>query len=155
MAAQTLFGHELVVIDETNDCDFFATFNIDLDALVQAVRDIARERPDFVYGSMYAACSYQIKGCPACIIGQALARIGVDVNVLMYLDTGGDLEDTKFTSPWSGDTTVRSLAGAGSILLDYDPDIRIKWLNSVQEDQDNDSSWGDAVRRADIRYPLV
>ena len=155
MVAQTLFGHELVVVDETNYYDFFATFNIDLDELVQAVRDIAKEHPDFVYGSMYETCNYQVKGCPACIIGQALARIGVDVKVLTYLDTGGDSEDTKFVSPWSGDTTVGSLAGGGSILLDYDHDIRIKWLNCVQETQDNDSAWGDCIRLADKRFPLV
>lgn len=154
MATKTLFGRELVVVDETNYYDFFATFDINLDDLVQAVREIAAENPRYVYGSNFSQCNYQVKFCPACIIGRALVKIGVPVALLVYLDTGGDSEDTEFTSPWAGDTTVRALAGAGSVLLDYELDPRIEWLNFVQERQDSNIMWQSCINEADKKFPL-
>jgi hypothetical protein len=64
------------------------TLTYDDHRFIQAMRDVVAERgPDFVYPNEWRrdeldGCRYVYDGRPACIIGAALARMGVPLDVL-------------------------------------------------------------------------
>lgn len=116
---------------------------IDADKLIQAVRGLAAERPDFVYpanplDNAGPACYYTTEdGTPDCIIGCAMDRIGqplpaqdrVGFNECKLLD------DAVYSTPWERalDTSLE----------------KFRWLSRVQQSQDAGYSWSEAVRQAD------
>lgn len=66
-----------------------ATLTDDDQRFIQAMRDVVDERgPDFVYPDEWqrdeAGCRYVYDGRPACVIGAALARMGVPLDVLSF-----------------------------------------------------------------------
>ncbi|CAM4332072.1 hypothetical protein NONI108955_21285 [Nocardia ninae] len=114
---------------------------IDLDALVQQVRAVARENPEFVYQSAGyeddggPTCRYVRDGRPSCIIGHAAARAGVALAVLEDWDSrpvGCDIA-----------TVLEDLYGLAGDACG--------WLDEVQRHQDYGGQWGAAVERADAR----
>lgn len=112
--------------------------------LVAEVRRLAAEQPDFIYGNQEGAeeneCSYF--GCAvgdsngqACIVGQAMTNLGVDMERLEDLEKSG--------------------ISAGIIAALEDGLVPIKhtgedaqWLANVQYYQDNGRPWGEAVALA-------
>lgn len=105
--------------------------------LIEAVRGLADENPDFMYQPFNSRC-YYTKGrndTPGCIIGQALLK----------LDPGLEIELTN--------TDREGIIPGVSDLIDalqieaHKPD-RI-WLEVVQGRQDLGSNWGKAVAYAD------
>lgn len=107
--------------------------------LVVAVRAAAAENPRRVYGAnidgIAGSCVYfNLEGCPSCLIGQGLARLGVT------LDDVGDYNQS---------TEVLTLVGAlfRSDLVDAK---NLDWLQAAQQIQDTgETDWGDCVALAD------
>ena len=113
--------------------------------LIQEVRKIAAERPNFVYGKQGVdndSCSYfgrdvgDETGSP-CIIGQALKNLGVDTSRLK------EAEDHL-----ADDLVISSALDAGHIEIAY-TDREAQWLLHVQTKQDSDETWAKAVEEAD------
>jgi hypothetical protein len=112
--------------------------------LIQAVREIAAERPDFVYPAQSRSdgptCYYTTEdGSPDCIIGHAMARIGQalpaqrrrdwnECHLLNYSVREGGW-------PYVLNTTQENLL----------------WLGWVQHYQDSGYTWAAAVESADSR----
>jgi len=120
---------------------------IDAKALIQAVRALAAERPDFVYvadiGSSGPSCYYTTEdGTPDCIIGCAMARIGQalpaqlrqGVNDCVLLNFG--VADPAWR---------RALDGTEN---------EFRWLTAVQGSQDIGHHWSEAVAKADRDYTI-
>jgi hypothetical protein len=94
------------------------------------VRDLAAERPDFVYdkggseGCRYGANETQ----PGCIFGQALAALGSPV-----------------PSYWEG----KSINGLMIVMHVFPLTKQKNWASRVQYWQDKGVSWGKSVQNAD------
>ena len=105
--------------------------------VVAQVRALAQERPDYVYqrplGNPETECSY-LTGADGqgCIMGQALTRLGVSIEALSTIEG----ENVMAALPR---LAVRTTPSDGW------------WLRAVQEQQDHGSTWGQAVRRADVQ----
>ena len=135
---------------------------VTLEQLEAAVREIAAERPDFVYTKQPARqgydcegseCSYVSAGISVdhqgegCIVGQALMRIGFDKELLAEIQ-GGVAQDIRdflahpvFQERFEGLSQIENL---------HDPrNHRLRWLSRVQGAQDTGSSWEEAVKEAD------
>lgn len=113
--------------------------------LIQEVRKIAAERPDFVYGDQGIdnnTCSYfgrdigDESGSP-CIIGQALKNLGVDTSRLKQAE-----------DELAEDLEISRVLGLGYIELPY-TDQEAQWLQKVQTNQDFNDYWVKAVEEAD------
>lgn len=114
--------------------------------VIEEVRRLAEEQPDFVYSKQEGAnanedCSYF--GCfignttgQACIVGQALAKLSVDMSDLKRE------EDKGF-----GMGIAEALVG-GVVDIPY-TEREAKWLGDVQNHQDLGESWAQAVVLAD------
>jgi len=131
-----------------------------LDDLVNAVREVAAERPDFIYKrrtytNHEKVCVYtEPDGTPSCIIGVALARVG---------DPVPSWDEDRFYSP----SVDRELTIFGTrVWLDYfgidniwnesdEVRSRIHWLNYLQNQQDNGATWSEAVEWADRNYAII
>lgn len=104
--------------------------------IIQKVRDIAGENPDFVYtppNDDGGACVYYHDGQPSCLIGRALAAQGV---------IEPDIESSDKNS-----LGIMQLIGELNLsLLTGETD----WLYRVQRRQDDGKPWGAAVARTDV-----
>lgn len=103
--------------------------------IVQAVRDAAAAKPDYVYQGM---CRYVIDGCPACLVGQALWDLGL---------ISADVESRAANN--DGVDGLFDLLG-----IEVDPDEE-DWLRLAQESQDAEHPWSEAVRWADEYDPEI
>ena len=112
--------------------------------VIEEVRRLAAEQPDFVYGTQEGAggtCSYF--GCAigdtsgqACIVGQALANLNVDMSGLKRKEES-DLG-----------LAIGEALLLGKVDIPYtEEDAR--WLDNVQYNQDEDETWAQAVAMAD------
>lgn len=115
------------------------------DDVVRVVRELAAERPDFIYtqqpeglahGVGKSTCSYVgarmgVKGGEGCIVGQALQRLGVKKKTLRRRE---------------GEPATAVLRRLG-----VDPGWVHNgwWLNRVQAHQDMGNSWGYCVTATD------
>lgn len=126
--------------------------------VIAEIRTLAQERPDFVYIDQryeyeteeereegFHACGYA--GYTAgstlgegCIVGQALSRLGVDEETLLYHDGA------------SGNNVVARLSDDWASPANSDA---YRWIKMVQRQQDDGSAWGDAVSYASFIYPEV
>ena len=108
---------------------------IDVDALVQAVRDLAKESPENIYLPALSGenCRYSTGQCDngscGCIVGQALARIGLDP--ASFEEMGNSPSASKVVGALSGKW------GPGT------------WLRCVQQAQDSGRRWAIAIEVAD------
>jgi hypothetical protein len=105
--------------------------------LIQAVRALAEKSPDNVYeadtlpGNTVGGCRYASGGCQdgskGCLIGQAFARCGIDPSDL----------DARYPEG----------AGVNEVLGAFPLNTRhgMAWLAWVQDEQDNGSTWREAV----------
>ena len=107
--------------------------------IVQAVREIAAEQPDFKYtdGDEVGSCAY---GAPAnrvgndltqgCIIGRAFDRAGFEYHEIIELE-------------------IIECLGYMGLDSSTNPSDEARWLYRVQFQQDTGETWGDAVAYAD------
>ena len=119
--------------------------NITTQDLIDEVRKIAKEMPDFVYATAFTkGCSYfgrQI-GDPTgqcCIMGQAFKNLGVDTS--------------KIDESHEGVSTVGGLILDNLIPVTYLNNSQVEWLDNVQRLQDEGFSWGETVVIADFPPP--
>lgn len=107
------------------------------------VRRLATETPDFVYmtvinsDSGISRCFYQSKpeeGKVACIFGQALTNLGIELNDF-HEQKGIDDVLSRLHVPLT--------------------EVQSRWCISVQHDQDKGVEWGKAVEIADSEEPSV
>lgn len=111
----------------------------DTKEIINQVRALAAERPDFIYPNANKGCFYWQDG-PSCLIGQALYRLGASEATLVEYDVrvrepdcDGSIEDV--IACYADDFTSTHEDAS--------------WLNGVQSEQDVGQRWGDAVRHAD------
>lgn len=111
--------------------------SVSAEELERAIREVASENPDFVYRKAFVddgppICAYfDEEGCPSCLVGHGLARLGMGKD---------DIKDLNFVS-------VEALFDDGIIETGDTPK---SWFNNVQEFQDTDTPWGQTVRDADM-----
>ena len=119
--------------------------NITTQDVAQKVRELAAERPDFVYRPIIiprgrgVSCSY-VTGADGvgCIVGEALTALGHD-----FGGTSPALEVTELLNAlYVGDD------GSGT------SDHVSHWLQRVQNFQDASCPWWQAVAVADVEVPL-
>ena len=113
--------------------------------LIQEVRKVADERPDFIYSdqteSTLNLCSYfgraigDETGSP-CIVGQALKNLEVDTEVLMEVEHFGE------------DSDISTVLDRGYVDVEY-TGSEAMWLAKVQLKQDLGYAWAHAVEEAD------
>lgn len=113
--------------------------------LIQEVRKIAAERPDFIYSNQGVdtdLCSYfgravgDESGSP-CIIGQALKNLGVNTSRLKQAED--DYDDG---------TNIAAALDEQFIDLTYTVQ-EARWLDKAQSAQDFGNPWAKAVEVAD------
>lgn len=115
--------------------------DISISELENAVREIAAENPDFVYqqtvidnGGNRDCVYFDEDGCPSCLIGHGLAKLGV---------VKEDMVDS------SNFMAVGQLFGASHGAES------VRWLSDVQFFQDGGYPWGKAVESADVKRETV
>lgn len=112
--------------------------------LQEKVREIAAERPDYVYRGNGAVgklgrCVYVRDGQPSCLIGHALWGLGLIDATLEQRGSG------------QGDNTGDIHSLADTLNLDIDSDS-LDWLSQAQYRQDVGRPWGEAVQLADEQF---
>lgn len=115
---------------------------IDAQVLIDEVRRIAYERPEFIYkGDVAAGCVYVHEGAPSCLIGHALWNLKlIDAD---FEDACPDDLDLPCNS-----TPITRLITQRLVPVTATP-AQKEWLSWVQEYQDNESPWGTATAQAD------
>lgn len=116
--------------------------NVTTQDLINEVRKIAKEKPDFVYATPFTkGCSYfgrQI-GDPTgqcCIMGQAFKNLNIDTS---------NIDETPV-----GVSTVGDLILSEAIPVTYLNESQVEWLDNVQRLQDEGFPWGEAVSSVDF-----
>lgn len=111
--------------------------DINTTQLIADIRKIAAENPEHVYERVSlddrtpSRCVYFIEGSPSCLVGQGFAKQGMaedDLTPLDNLNSIGDLLRDR--------------------IYDVDP-VELRWLDRVQEVQDQGLPWSEAVDIAD------
>jgi hypothetical protein len=115
--------------------------------VIEEVHRLAEEQPDFVYSDQEVAneeCSYF--GCAignttgqACIVGQALANLNVDMSDMKRK------EDTGYGM------AIATALEEGVVDIPYTEE-EAKWLGDVQYYQDRGEPWAQAVALADKEF---
>lgn len=115
--------------------------NITTQDLIDEVRKISAEMPDFVYmtGDV-AGCSYFGRGIgdptgQCCIMGQVFKNLSIDTS--------------KIDESHEGVSTVGELIWDQVIPVTPLNKSQVDWLNLVQSLQDEGISWGEAVSIVD------
>ena len=129
-------------------------YNFTIHDVIREVRALAAEQPDFVYSAQperagydhQPECSYLgavqgEEGGKACIVGQALARLGVSRDDLLAVEGRGasaaileQLGERQYRGIWSEQE---------------------QWLNMVQSHQDYGDTWSGAVESADETVGVI
>ena len=112
-------------------------------SLKDEVIRVAAEKPEHIYRPKNphasSACTYTQNGKPACIVGHALNRLGVDTPALQEFDSHAE-----------GGLSVDELFYHYFHIFDdggWD-DESVQFLSRVQSFQDGGMPWGEAVLRA-------
>ena len=129
---------------------------IDLNTLVEEVRKVAAEQPY----AITKQCNYFLQDDdlgvvtdqPCCIIGHALAKMGVPASEFTYSEPSvmcdGGTNAKRFGLVL---VTVKHPEANGddaSVFQTYGPPA-LQWLSKVQISQDEFNMWGEAVKFAD------
>jgi hypothetical protein len=129
---------------------------ISLSLLIEKIRIVAAAEPYTVYRTdgMRSRCNYLPNGrntC-GCIIGEALLDAGVPKDKLDELDRAmlpGDDGPLWVATGWGDEGALRILQG----LLTHEA-LTSAWVAFVQEMQDGNTPWAEAVRQADTQAVL-
>ena len=102
--------------------------------IVNEIRKLAEEQPDFVYESN-GRCQYTSgNNCCGCGVGQAILRLDPSKRfILEMIDGGGE----------------KSFSSIASVFI-LSNDVYIKWISSFQRYQDHNNTWKDSVELADL-----
>lgn len=112
---------------------------------LEQVRNTAEEvvlgNEDFVYTDFNSKCTYAKNGQPSCLVGKILFKLGVPIQNLEVLDTKSLCNDSPCFM-WKS-----SLDYLESIDFTFDDRV-ITYLDKLQSQQDNGTSWGKALEKA-------
>lgn len=115
---------------------------ITLSQLIERIRIVAATEPDFVYPPI--VCTYlpnEMAHC-GCIVGEALADLGVDRALLQIID---HLAPQGIPVNWAARPVIAVLGD----VVERDALLSL-WVSRVQNLQDEGVSWGDAIKTADL-----
>lgn len=119
----------------------------DLNLLLDTIKDLARENPDFIYSGGTNGC-YYTQNClgqsgidQGCIVGRAINRIYPDLlDKLVIFDDGSPLiEDTGFYNLFSHLTMLKE-----EDLSDQNISI-MEQIGNIQLKQDLGTPWGKCI----------
>lgn len=99
------------------------------------VKAVAAETPDYIYDS--EVCWYARNGAPSCIVGQAMHRLGIPVDMLATFDLHGP---------------IAPVVGHFTELFDVLDDGTLDALKVTQAWQDNHRMWGEAVAEGEKEF---
>lgn len=85
-------------------------------------------------------CRYQYAGQPSCVVGKALALAGASVDILEWLDDGGNGANGALSAIQLSDH-MECVTSTAAILF-----------NEAQVRQDNGETWGEALQYAEAYY---
>lgn len=101
--------------------------------------------PEYVYPQGDEGCSYVREGRPSCMIGVALSRAGVSVDVLRVMDRG----DWADPSGEPGDSAILIACEVSAELFGFSTDDAAEVaFDQAQRMQDNGGTWGRALEVA-------
>jgi hypothetical protein len=116
--------------------------------IIQEVRRLAAERPDYVYdegeepeGGDSIRCFYWKDDRPSCIFGHALFRLGVTPERLQAADAVAPVGDS-----------IESLLNRLAV---GETPTETQWMGTVQRRQDDGWAWGEAVAATDREISLT
>lgn len=120
-------------------------------SVIKNIRDLAEERPDFVYEAPEfdaseggPECLYVHPGNqPGCIVGHALMMDGVAAEALI-----------KFDNTYANGIGVRAGVVTANLCDDTPTQQEQWWMDSVQSNQDSGKTWSESVQFADSVYSL-
>lgn len=127
--------------------------SITLKQIAQEIRTLANEKPDFIYRNQPipdpdgdTTCSYlgaqvgQVGG-EACIVGQALSRVGIPDDLLRAFERAGAYH------------ALSSLVVDEYIDVEeydaFDENRILSWVDAVQFHQDSNKEWSVSIKLAD------
>lgn len=142
----------LTITRGRNDSPIIDLSDNNPDELIAVLKEIAAERPDYVYPHVDSkpgkpgTCHYAREGSPSCIAGNWLSRLGVSTEILAELD---DILRFDLTYELEGyDEKVgagfTTLVDSGVILLP-DPSVE-EIVGGAQDLQDEGNAWGECVK---------
>lgn len=109
------------------------------DQVLEALETVVKGREDYIdprARSIGQTCKYTIDGAPSCIVGEALHRLGVPIDVLREMDCTFD--------PMFGEDGKRLLENKGYTFEDAAEQVLI----AAQSEQDSGHTWGNALHVA-------
>lgn len=112
--------------------------------VIEEIRVLAAESGGLLYESgPEGGCWYVRDGKPSCIVGQALARLGVPLEFFeKYEGTNAEY------GGWPLRSLLEEVTGGRMTAEEYE------WISVVQSRQDTGSTWGEAVAMADAIHEL-
>ena len=125
------------------DCDcHWGCAVIKVSDLWAEVKKVAAEQPDYVYERPADGCAYEVDGKPSCLVGHAMFRLGMPLDLIRRCDRAGAIEHVldeirgEFDESGDDKGVYRTLLG---------------WTQGVQ---DSGTPWGEAVSEAE-RFVLA
>ena len=101
------------------------------------VKKVAAEHPDYVYERPADGCVYEVDGKPSCLVGHAMFRLGMPLDLIRRCDSAGAIEHVldevcgEFDESGDDERVYRTLLG---------------WAQGAQ---DSGKPWGEAVSEAE------
>lgn len=115
------------------------------DEVIEALQKIVTASPDYVYTPPGDTgwCLYSYNGDPSCLVGQALAEVGVPIDALESFNPGGKYGED-----------VGLIASNAAIILGLAKSTGV-YLQVAQKVQDNGKPWGEALAAAEAAIQQV
>lgn len=120
------------------DCDcYWGCAVIKVSDLWAEVKKVAAEHPDYVYEKPADGCAYEVDGKPSCLVGHAMFRLGMSLDLIRRCDSAGAIGHVldefygEFDESGDDEGVCRALLG---------------WTQAVQ---DSGKPWGEAVSEAE------
>lgn len=119
------------------------SFNIDLDAAMDAVRQSVDEKgrdhiaqPEYAGGCVYTTWTKD-GNAPSCLVGHALVRLGLDADVFNELGINSDTDAERALEVLHLENYIGSVTGSAT-----------EFFIAVQTHQDKGNPWGEALNYA-------
>jgi len=113
------------------------TVSIDHHDAIRLLREVVKGKEDFIYISERGRCFYTKGDCPSCLIGYALVRGGVPIEMVKLLDNNSISSEDADAIPMIIKGVTQEAAHV---------------FNAAQVVQDDDHTWGEALDAAEDYY---
>ena len=128
--------------------------DLDLEVMVGIVKDLAHMRPNDQADCTYVSLEYVAgEHCyvPNCIVGHALGQMGVDLEALDHMRIPNDKDQLVDVNQLDVMTLMRGFQEGVRHPEDTDTSRDLQWLRYVQDYQDGNATWSDAIVMANDR----